>query len=120
MGAIAAPKLTVADCRACGACCLGGYDNGDGWADCTVEDVKRMSRSVRAKLVRIKYGFFYTDARAATPTVMTKKFGTVCAFLRGTPGKRCSCSIYETRPEICRAFQLGSRPCREARAEIGL
>ena len=111
-------KLTSADCRACGACCLGGYDVAtSGWADCTIEDVKRMSRAVRAKLIN-------ADGRGwsppATPTVMTKKFGAVCTFLRGTPGKRCSCRIYATRPNVCRTFLPGSRACRTARTEIGL
>ena len=104
------------DCRTCGACCLGGYDVPGGWADCTVDDVKRMSRAVRARLVEGGWA----GALPATPTVMTRQFGAVCAFLRGTPGKRCSCRIYVTRPEVCRTFLPGSRSCREARDEIGL
>lgn len=109
------------DCRACGACCLGGYDDGYGWADCTVEDVLRMSRYARSKLVTIRLGLDYSEARhAATPVIMTEEFGTVCAFLRGTPGRRCSCAIYSTRPEVCRTLEPGSRRCLESRKEISL
>ena len=57
---------------------------------------------------------------AATPTKMTKDFGKSCAFLRGTPGKRCSCSIYAARPSVCAQFKPGSVGCRAARKELGL
>lgn len=108
------------DCRSCGACCLGG-DGRQGWADCTVADVVRMTRRVRAQLVPIdKLGWIHTECGAATPTVRSAEFGGVCAFLRGRPGERVSCRIYETRPEVCRKFRRGSASCREARREIGL
>jgi Fe-S-cluster containining protein len=108
------------DCRSCGACCV-GTDTSDGWADCTDEDVRRMSRRVRATLVPISPGWNYSTSWCATPVVTTKKFGAVCAFLRGTPGKRCSCAIYGTRPNTCRSFEPGARGCWEVRlAQLGL
>lgn len=106
------------DCRTCGACCIGGYDDGGGWADCTVEDVIRMSRRVRDQLVSLHVGWATTDKYLATPTVFSESFGDSCKFLRGTPGKRVSCRIYETRPEVCRDFKPGSKRCKEARREI--
>jgi Fe-S-cluster containining protein len=112
------PKITAADCRFCGACCLGG-DEGQGWADCTVEDVLRMTRQVRARLVQIRPGWFHTANWVATPTVMTYA-GGACAFLRGTPGKRVSCRIYATRPESCRTFKSGSASCRSVRQRLGI
>jgi len=102
-------KITGEDCRSCGACCIGGMDDGEGWADCSEEDILRMPERLRARL----YGF-------ATPTKMMDAFGKVCAFLRGTPGKRCSCSIYTTRPSVCAQFKPGGVSCRTARAELGL
>ena len=33
--------MTV-DCKACGACCVGEYDDGLGFADVLVDDMKRM------------------------------------------------------------------------------
>jgi Fe-S-cluster containining protein len=113
-------SITSASCRSCGACCLGGLDDGHGWADCTIEDVVRMSRHVRDKLVGIQRGFFHTDSIVATPTKFSEAFGATCAFLRGTPGERVSCSIYATRPRVCERFRPGSDHCRSARRELGL
>lgn len=39
-----------------------------------------------------------------------------CAFLNG----QNLCSIYETRPSVCRSFDAGSAQCTEARRRIGL
>jgi len=99
---------------------VGGFDDGYGWADCTEDDVLRMSSAVRRRLVPIRYGFNFNPALAATPTRMDETFGKTCAFLRGTPGKRCSCSIYATRPSICAEFRPGSGSCHEARHQLGL
>lgn len=114
-------EITANDCKACGACCIGG-DEGQGWADCTAEDVMRMTRQVRARLVPIRSGggWSFTDRWYATPTVMNKSGDASCAFLRGVPGKRVSCRIYETRPDVCREFKPGSAGCRAMRKQIGL
>lgn len=114
------------DCRSCGACCIAeierpeGAARSAGWADCTVIDVARLSREVRAKLASVTHGPIRTRAIAATPTRLVAKFGSICAFLRGTPGRRVSCRVYVNRPEVCRHFEPGSEDCRFARARIGL
>jgi Fe-S-cluster containining protein len=76
-----------------------------------VEDVARMSRTSRRKLVSVSETLWATD--------MVEHFerspSGACAFLRGTPGERVSCRIYETRPAICRAFEPGSRACLSSR-----
>ena len=113
-------KITGDDCRSCGACCVGGLDDGYGWADCTPEDVARMSRDVRRRLVPYRHGWSYTPAIKATPTRVDPTYGKMCAFLRGTPGRRCSCSIYATRPKICAVFKPGGEGCREARRQLEL
>jgi len=115
---MARTSITGEDCQSCGACCLGG-DEGQGWADCTVEDILRMTRQVRAQLVPLQLGWSHTERWWATPVVMTK-LGGACTFLRGTPGKRVSCRIYETRPGVCRNFKPGSASCRAARQKIEL
>lgn len=79
-----------------------------------------MSRYVRNKLVGIRHGFFYTESVAATPTKFSEEFGATCEFLRGTPGRRVSCSIYATRPKVCERFRPGSSHCRSARRELEL
>jgi Fe-S-cluster containining protein len=111
-------QITAEDCRTCGACCVGGFDEGYGWADCTVDDVKRMSRAVRAQLVT--QWPTTEDIKQATPAVQTDGWGTACAFLRGTPGKRVSCRIYATRPTACSGFKPGSRGCIDARRKLEL
>lgn len=114
------------DCRSCGACCIAeigraeGAAQSTGWADCTVADVARLSRQVRAKLVPVVHGMIATVAVAATPTRRMESFGSVCSFLRGAPGQRASCRIYATRPEVCRSFEPGSEDCHFARNRIGL
>jgi hypothetical protein len=43
-------------------------------------------------------------------------FHEACCFLDGA----ARCTIYPTRPDVCRAFAAGSDPCQEARARQGL
>lgn len=43
-------------------------------------------------------------------------FCTGCLFL----GENNLCSVYETRPQVCRRFAAGSAQCQEARARNGL
>jgi Fe-S-cluster containining protein len=114
------PQITDEDCRSCGACCRGSYDDDSGWADCTVDDVKRMSRAARERLVPLRHGLAWRSAHLATPASVTEQWGKLCDFLRGTPGKRVSCPIYQTRPKVCRDFKPGSRNCVDARRELGL
>lgn len=78
-----------------------------------------MSRYVRAKLVATRDGWTFNDRWFATPIKWNDKLGCAsCAFLRGTPGHRVSCSIYETRPDVCRSFKPGGKACKEARREL--
>lgn len=112
--------MSELDCRTCGACCTtvqaraAGAATSTGWADCTVEDVKRLSRAARSHLVPVRHDLGYTAAVAATATRRTAS-GERCVFLRGTIGRRVSCDVYRTRPEVCRSFQRGSVDCLEAR-----
>lgn len=108
------------DCKSCGACCVGGYEDGEGFAYCSTSDVKRLSRSVRHRLHVSRLGPMETVASLSTPAVMTEDFGKICGFLRGTPGRRVSCGIYDTRPNVCQNFRPGSKNCVSARTELGL
>ena len=105
------------DCRSCGACCVGDLDDGTGFAHVSASDVVRMSRHARSRLERQHVG---GEAYLSTPTIATDELGKSCAFLRGTPGKRCSCGIYATRPDVCRDFRPGGPGCRSARIDLGL
>jgi len=109
-------KITADDCRSCGACCVANGDGGDvlahGYADLTLEDVERMTPHVRRQLHELLIG---SETRFATRAKQLASGAVGCQYLRGTPGKRCSCSIYETRPDICRTFKVGGDICRDAR-----
>jgi len=65
------------------------------------------------------YGFGWTPAVAAIATRRTAS-GERCTFLRGTIGRKVSCEIYRTRPEVCRAFEPGDEDCLEARKLMGI
>lgn len=109
-------KITDADCRSCGACCVANGDGGDvlahGYADLSSEDVERMTPHVRRQLHVL---FIGDETRYATRAKQLASGDVGCQYVRGTPGQRCSCSIYESRPDICRHFPVGGAVCREAR-----
>ena len=113
---MAAIKITADDCRSCGACCVAADDGGDvlayGYADLSSKDVARMSPYVRRKLLDLSIG---GEQRFATSAKQLASGEVGCQHLRGTPGSRCSCSIYETRPDVCRQFRVGSSRCKLAR-----
>lgn len=56
--------------------------------------------------------------RPTTKRLMPQRYGEAwkysCPMLEGT-----RCSIYATRPDVCRAFQRGSPECRMARLRHG-
>jgi len=114
-------KLTAADCRSCGACCVANGDGGDvltyGYADLTSDDVERITPHVRRQLHEL---FIGGETRYATRAKQLASGALGCQFLRGTPGARCSCSIYETRPDVCRKFRVGGVPCKLARLAAGV
>lgn len=114
-------KITAVDCRSCGACCTADEDGGDvlvyGYADLSAKDAARLSPRVRAQLHDLSIG---GETRYATSAKQLPAGACVCQHLRGTPGERCSCTIYETRPEVCRKFRVGGSRCREARAALEL
>lgn len=111
-------KITGDACRSCGACCFsasGGEVLAYGYADLTPDDVARLAPATRRKLVEMFVG---GEVRHATAARALPTGGAACQFLRGTPGKRCSCAIYARRPQICADFRVDSVPCREAREDL--
>lgn len=89
----------------------------------------------------LRASFYWAEAddavKRGVPARLTVRVGTFrramrqglkgrCVALRGTPGRRVACGIYERRPSVCRNFQpawaegpAGAR-CLEARARLGL
>jgi len=99
-------------CMSCGACCV-GLRASFYWAE--ADDA--VKRGVPARLT-VRVGTFRRAMRQG-------RRGR-CVALRGTPGRRVACGIYERRPSVCRNFQpawaegpAGAR-CLEARARLGL
>lgn len=94
------------DCTRCGACCR-CFPIFASEADATRE-------------TRIRSESRQLEAHLATPDkayqLFPLPFQEQCAFLR--PDQLCS--IYETRPEVCRRFTAGSPQCIEARERVGI
>lgn len=107
----------VFDCRSCGACCIGNLDDDSGFACVTRVDRAAMSPHVRRRLHVLNVG---GESYYSTPTTYSEEFGSSCSFLRGTPGRRVSCGIYASRPEVCRKYRPGSGGCISARLDLGL
>ena len=58
------------------------------------------------------YGYSPGDVHMPT---RRRRNDVVCVAFRGTIGKKCSCTIYEHRPKVCRAFRPGSKGCKHLR-----
>ncbi len=92
----------VHECDGCGACC------GAHLIFASVHDAAREPRIVcetqklAAWLVTPRWAY----------RLHPLPFHQACCFLDAD--RRCS--IYETRPEVCREFAAGSEPCQRARA----
>lgn len=96
------------DCTTCpGFCC--SYDE----ISITASDAERIASHFDTQLedcitLYTKYGSFSGEERY--PLLLKHKhdqyFGTICTFFDST---RRACSIYEARPDACRAFPHGNR-----------
>jgi Fe-S-cluster containining protein len=94
------------DCDGCGACCRTFP------IFASAADAGREPR-VRAEARRL-------DPSLATPgweyRLFPLPFHEACCFLDDAN----RCTVYATRPDVCRAFAAGSDQCQEARARCGL
>jgi Fe-S-cluster containining protein len=99
------------DCRTCGACCYGD----EMWIHVMACDDERLGhQGVRHLTVLTEHGRGYI-ARS-----MKMVGGRCIAFRDRLVDGGCGCSIYETRPDICRDFQAGSADCLAARRRRGI
>lgn len=85
------------DCTPCGRCC---FSETQGYIRVFGVDEARMSPETRALTELRPEGRFmrYT--------------GGACVALRVDASHRVLCSIYEERPDVCRALVRGSGQCR--------
>jgi hypothetical protein len=94
------PRLTVSDCRACGACCRQGYH-----------------------LVGVEPDEPAAQTGLATPDrwggLSVPRPDGYCAAL----AQRCApwtCTIYDRRPSACAEFEVAGEACLTARRRVGL
>ena len=99
-------------CQECGACCV---SNVDEHVFLTRGDMRRLGPK-RAGLV------VETDhEQGAMRTSMGEiLFGLHPCVALARDGQGFSCSVYEDRPEPCRALERGSSACLELMARAGV
>lgn len=103
------------ECTTCGACCTTKSDDGSTYVPVTALDRRRLPSKYQKKLCETVDEETGANEGQALPL---KRFGDrfACVALKGTLGKDISCDVYAQRPEFCRAFERGSKECRERRA----
>lgn len=97
-----ATEVSVSPCVRCGACCSYSAE----WPRFTLESDEELAR--------------IPDALVDPGLGRMRAEGERCAALKGTVADRVACSIYEVRPHVCRACQVGDDACTVARASHGL
>lgn len=97
------PAMEAAfDCQSCGACCSYSAD----WPRFSIEEDEQLDKIPEA-LVAVDLSGMRCD-------------GQRCMALSGEIGKHVACTIYDIRPEVCRACMPGDPECLMAREEHGI
>jgi len=103
------------DCTRCGACCSNPDENRrEGYVD-YVEVEPRSSLLRSPELVRR----LVVHNDEGVPHLRLDAAGK-CLALRGSIGRRVSCTIYAHRPGGCRKVESGSARCLQYRRERGV
>jgi Fe-S-cluster containining protein len=89
-------------CQSCGACCSFSRE----WPRFSTEDSDALDR-IPAALVDDSLG-------------RMRCIGDRCAALAGDIGVSTSCTIYQDRPDVCRACIAGDDACQMARLRYGM
>lgn len=123
--------ITAATCLTCGACCVSPTDSR-AFADVEPSDIERLGKKKHLVLYPSPLEWLVaTLVEHAAPLAMrTRKHAVragplrgaklcVCAALNGDPMRKVSCTVYETRPRVCReSVSPGDRACRIFRARL--
>ena len=88
-------------CQTCGACCA--FD--EAWP--------RFSLETDAEIALIPEAMI--NARGSGMRCEACR----CTALKGTIGEHASCTVYESRPLVCRDCKPGDEECNTARAKYG-
>ncbi len=110
------------DCQKCGACCLASAWSPSAalrpFADVQDNEVKRIERRLPLSVVPVQpFGFAFQTVTNAMAINRRDRRGR-CVALKGTVGRKVSCSIYSVRPEGCVDFEPGSERCLEIRRMV--
>jgi Fe-S-cluster containining protein len=107
--------MPIYDCVRCGACCANTNDNrAEGFVD-YVEVFRRDGLMRRKDLLSI-----YTTRNERGQVHMRLHDDGRCVALDGVLGQSVHCSIYASRPSVCRKVTAGSDECLRARRERGI
>ncbi len=87
-----------ADCRECGACCA--YK--PGWVEVSQDDLARLGDPTLVTIGGYNGNPF---------SMKTKGVQHQCIALDGDVGISVNCTVYDKRPDICRAVERGSPIC---------
>lgn len=117
----------AAKCRTCGACCSYFSVRPHGIP------VKRGRLAVNTALTfrrAVKIAYHWPDVNSGIVKVVLEACAWMrrrkrngwwqCVAFRGHVGQTNHCSIYQTRPAVCRNFDPGSEKCVAARTWAGL
>jgi hypothetical protein len=106
----------IYDCRSCGACCCNTDENrAERYVDYVQVTPRALLSRHRSLLRRLTV---LNQAGERHMRLLGKE--QRCAALRGRPGERVACAIYDLRPSACRRVEPGSRECRRDRRERGI
>jgi Fe-S-cluster containining protein len=96
------PNDTTYECQACGACCSYSRE----WPRFSLESDADLDR-IPAALVDNEHGRMRCN-------------GDRCAALAGDVGASTACTVYDVRPDVCRACVPGDDACLTARRHFNL
>ena len=91
-------------CKRCGLCCQAHIA-----LLAHTEDLERWRRQGRTDILRVVQAETHETDGMGDSDLMGP-----CPFLL-RQGETCTCTIYETRPMVCRAFRPGSTLCSQGR-----
>ena len=104
------------NCVDCGACCVSPF-LGEGYIQLAEEEVARV-RFLGLPVIDMLED--EEERIVLLGTRINREGHRVCRALGGKIGRRVECSIYESRPSLCRQFEAGSPECLQARQAVGI
>lgn len=113
------------DCTRCGLCCTSPHDL-PFFVEVLYEDIDRMPTGFVRRNVTKDTSVGCPTEYAIKVKMLNQPKGSplegrkvrVCRGFRGALGKKCDCTIYDTRPTVCREFQPRHESCMRIRLKF--